>query len=138
MQLAMTILDRSGSRIGSIDFVDSPYPGVHLNDEGELCSMAPKDGTTTCHRHYTAYPVSNGKPVTLAITYVRNDEKQADAVERVLDRVEAYPFEIEYCWLIPASTTSASSVAHERSPRQSCRSPKATGSRRSLRRTNRS
>ena len=29
------------------------------------------------------------------MTYVRSDEKQADAVERVLDRVEAYPFEIE-------------------------------------------
>ena len=28
------------------------------------------------------------------MTYVCSDEKQADAVERVLDRVEAYPFEI--------------------------------------------
>jgi hypothetical protein len=44
--------------------------------------MSPKDGTTTCHRYCTAYLVSNGKPVTLAMTYVRSDEKQADAVER--------------------------------------------------------
>ena len=29
------------------------------------------------------------------MTYVRSDEKQADAVERVLDRLDAYPFEIE-------------------------------------------
>ena len=95
MQLAMTILDPDRSRIVSIDFVDNPYHGVHLDDEGELCSMASKDGTTTCHRYCTAYLVSNGKPVTLAMTYVRSDEKQADAVERVLDRVEAYPFKIE-------------------------------------------
>src|SRR5699024_1893183 len=29
------------------------------------------------------------------MTYVRSDEDEADAVERVLGRVEAYPFEIE-------------------------------------------
>jgi len=57
--------------------------------------MAPKDGTTTCHRYCTAYVVSNGKPVTLAMTYVRSDEDEADAVERVLARVENYPLEID-------------------------------------------
>lgn len=57
--------------------------------------MKPKDGTTTCHRYCTAYVVSNGKPVTLAMTYVRSDEKEADAVERVFDRVAAYSFDIE-------------------------------------------
>jgi len=60
--------------------------------------MADKDGTTTCHRYCSAYLVSNGKPVTLAMTYVRSDERsEADAVERVLDRVifGAYPFDID-------------------------------------------
>ncbi|EMA56693.1 ISH3 family transposase [Halococcus thailandensis] len=95
MQLAMTILDPERSRIVSIDFVDNPYHGTYSDEIGELCRMSPKDGTTTCHRYCTAYLVSNGKPITLAMTYVRSDEKQADAVERVLDRVEAYPFEIE-------------------------------------------
>ena len=94
-RLAMTILDPDRSRIVSIDFIDNPYHGDHYADEGELCSMAPKDGTTTCHRYCTAYVVSNGKPVTLAMTYVRNDEDEADAVERVLARVETYPFEIK-------------------------------------------
>ena len=93
--VAMTILDPDRSRIVSIDFIDNPYHGDHHDDKGELCSMAPKDGTTTCHRYCTAYVVSNGKPVTLAMTYVRSDEDEADAVERVLDRVEAYPFEID-------------------------------------------
>jgi hypothetical protein len=94
-RLAMTILDSDRSRIVSIDFIDNPYHGDSYADEGELCSMAPKDGTTTCHRYCTAYVVSNGKPVTLAMTYVRNDEDEADAVERVLARVENYPFDIE-------------------------------------------
>jgi len=94
-RLAMTILDPDRSRIVSIDFIDNPYHGDHYADEGELCSMAPKDGTTTCHRYCTAYVVSNGKPVTLAMTYVRNDEDEADAVERVLARVKNYPFEID-------------------------------------------
>ena len=94
-RLAMTILDAEQSRIVSTDFIDNPYHGDHYDEEGELCSMTPKDGTTTCHRYCTAYVVSNGKPVTLAMTYVRNDETEADAVERVLARVENFPFEIE-------------------------------------------
>jgi len=94
-RLAMTILDPDRSRIVSVDFVDNPYHGTYADDAGELCRMGAKDGTTTCHRYCTAYLVSNGKPVTLAMTAVRSDEKEADAVERVLDRVAAYPFEID-------------------------------------------
>ncbi|GGJ01715.1 hypothetical protein GCM10008995_09380 [Halobellus salinus] len=93
--LALTILDRSGSRIVSIDFVDNPYHGSPDEDASELCTTNPTDGTTTCHRYCTAYVVSNGKPVTLALTYVRSDEKEADAVERVLDRVGTYPFDVD-------------------------------------------
>jgi len=93
--LALTILDPDRSRIVSIDFVDNPYHGSPDEEDGELCTTNPKDGTTTCHRYCTAYLVSNGKPVTLALTYVRSDEKEADAVGRVLDRVGAYPFEID-------------------------------------------
>jgi len=94
-EMAMTILDPDRSRIVSIDFVDNPYHGTYADENGELCRMAAKDGTTTCHRYCSAYLVSNGKPVTLAMTYVRSDESEADAVERVLDRIEAYPFEID-------------------------------------------
>jgi len=93
--LALTILDPDRSRIVSIDFVDNPFHGSPAEDDGELCRMKAKDGTTTCHRYCTAYLVSNGKPITLALTYVRSDEKEADAVERILDRVAAYPFEID-------------------------------------------
>ncbi|GAA0218768.1 hypothetical protein GCM10009000_037190 [Halobacterium noricense] len=92
--LAMTILGPDRSRIVSIDFVDNPYHGNPDQDDGELCHTSPKDGITTCHRYCTAYIVSNCKPVTLALTYVRSDEKEADAVERVLDRIGVYPFEI--------------------------------------------
>jgi len=91
----MTILDPDRSRIISIDFVNNPYHGTYADESGELCRMAAKDGTTTCHRYCSAYLVSNGKPVTLAMTYVRSDESEADAVERILDRIEAYPFEID-------------------------------------------
>ncbi len=94
-RLAMTILDPDRSRIVSIDFIDNPYHGEYYDDDGELCTMAPKDGTTTCHRYCTAYVVSNGKPVTLAMTYVRSDEDEADAGEHALARVENYPFEID-------------------------------------------
>jgi len=94
-EIAMTILDRSGSRIVSIDSVNNPYHRTDSDESGELCRMAAKDSTTTCHRYCTVYLVSNGKPVTLATTYVRSDEKEANAVKRILDRIEAYPFEID-------------------------------------------
>jgi len=92
--LAMTILDPDRSRIVSINFVDNPYHGSPDEENCELCTTNPKDGTTICHRYCTAYVVSNGKPVTLALAYVRSDEKEGDAVKRVLDRVAAYLFEI--------------------------------------------
>lgn len=95
MRLAMTILDPDRSRIVSFNFVDNPYHGTYAHDEGELCRMHAKDGTTTCHRYCIAYVVSNGKPVTLALTYVRSDETEADAVENALDRVTVYPFEAD-------------------------------------------
>jgi hypothetical protein len=89
----MTVLDRSGSRIVSIDFIDNRYIGEQCADEGELCSIAPKDGTAACHRYWTAYVVSNGKPVRLAMTYVRNDEDEADLPDhstlvKTFDRLE--------------------------------------------------
>jgi len=80
-EMAMTILDPDRSRIVSIDFVDNPYRGMYADESGELCRMAAKDGTTTCHRYCSAYLVLNGKPVTLAMTYVRSDESEADTVE---------------------------------------------------------
>jgi len=84
----------------------------------------PKDGTTTCHRYCTAYVVSNGKPVTLAMTYVRSDEDEADAVERVLARVENYPFGSISCLPTADSTTSASSAALVISPQRSFTCPR--------------
>lgn len=56
----MMILDRSGSRIASIDFVDTSYYVYPVEDSDELCKTTPTDGTTTCHRYCTAYAVSNG------------------------------------------------------------------------------
>ena len=65
---ATTILDPDRSRIAIIDFVDNPYHGTYLNDPREICSMKPRDGTTTCHRYCTAF---------------------------VLDRVDQLPFEVD-------------------------------------------
>jgi len=53
------------------------------------------------------------------MTYVRSDEDEADAVERVLARVENYPFEIDPRLPTADSTTSASSAALVISPQRS-------------------
>ena len=92
--VAMTVLDRSGSRTICIDFMDNPFHG-HPDDEDEFRRMQARDGTTKCHRYCTAFVIAQGKPLTLAVEPVDGEDSKADAVERVLARVEVYPFEID-------------------------------------------
>jgi hypothetical protein len=92
--VAMTVLDRDRSRTICIDFMDNPFHG-NPDDEDEFRRMKARDGTTKCHRYCTAFVLAQGKPLTLAVEPVAGDDSKADAVERVLARVEQYPFEIE-------------------------------------------
>lgn len=92
--VAMTVLDRGGSRTICIDFMDNPFHG-HPEDEDEFRRMQARDGTTKCHRYCTVFVLAQGKPLTLAVEPVDGDDDKADAVERLLARVETYPFEIE-------------------------------------------
>ncbi len=92
--LAMSVLDRSRSRTVCIDFMDNPFHG-YPDDETEFRRMQARDGTTKCHRYCTAFVIAQGKPLTLAVEPVDGDDSAADAVERVLARVELYPFEID-------------------------------------------
>ena len=92
--VAMTVLDRDRSRTICIDFMDNPFHG-NPDDEDEFCRMKARDGTTKCHRYCTAFVLAQGKPLTLAVEPVAGDDSKADAVERVLARVQQYPFEIE-------------------------------------------
>jgi len=91
--VALTVLDRDGSRTVCIDFMDNPFHG-NPADEDEFRRMNARDGTTKCHRYCTAFVLAQGKPLTLAVEPVDGDDSKADAVERVLARVETYPFEI--------------------------------------------
>jgi len=92
--VAMTVLDREGSRTICIDFMDNPFHG-HPDDEDEFRRMQARDGTTKCHRYCTAFVIAQGEPLTLAVEPVDGEDSKADAVGRVLARVEVYPFEIE-------------------------------------------
>ncbi|HZD43873.1 MAG TPA: ISH3 family transposase, partial [Methanomicrobiales archaeon] len=92
--VAMTVLDRSGSRTVCIDFMDNPFHG-YPEDEDEFRRMKARDGTTKCHRYCTAFVIAQGKPLTLALEPVSGEDSKADAGERVLARVETYPFGIE-------------------------------------------
>ena len=92
--VAMTVLDRGGSRTICIDFMDNPFHG-NPEDEDEFRRMQARDGTTKCHRYCTAFVLAQGKPLTLALEPVDGDDSKADAVERVLARVETHPFDIE-------------------------------------------
>jgi hypothetical protein len=92
--VALTVLDRDRSRTVCLDFIDNPFHG-HPDDEDEFRRMKARDGTTKCHRYCTAFVLAQGKPLTLAVEPVDGDDSKADAVERVLARVELYPFEID-------------------------------------------
>ena len=92
--VAMTVLDRGGSRTICLDFMDNPFHG-YPDDEDEFRRMEARDGTTKCHRYCTAFVIAQGKPLTLAVEPVDGEDSKADAVERVLARVETYPFETD-------------------------------------------
>ena len=92
--VAMTVLDRSRSRTICLDFMDNPFHG-HPEDEDQFRRMQARDGTTKCHRYCTAFVIAQGKPLTLALEPVDGEDNKADAVERVLARVELCPFEVE-------------------------------------------
>jgi len=92
--VGMTVLDRDRSRTICIDFMDNPFHGFP-DDEDEFRRMQARDGTTKCHRYCTAFVIAQGKPLTLAVEPVDGEDSKADAVERVLARVETYPFEID-------------------------------------------
>lgn len=92
---ATEVLDLSRSRTVLLDFVDNPFHGVFDSEDGEVCQMKATDGTTACHRYCTAFTLTTGKRLTLALTTVRSDKPTADAVERILDRVGSLPFETE-------------------------------------------
>ena len=92
--VAMTVLDRAGSRTICIDFMDNPFHG-NPDDEDEFRRMKARDGTTKCHRYCTAFVLAQGKSLTLAVEPVDGDDDKADAVERLLARVETYSFEIK-------------------------------------------
>jgi hypothetical protein len=87
---ATTILDPDRSRIVIIDFVDNPYHGTYLTHPREICSMKPRDGTTSCHRYCTAFVLDTKKPLTLAITPVMSDE-DAPALAKLMARVHEEP-----------------------------------------------
>ncbi len=92
--VAMTVLDRGGSRTICLDFMDNPFHD-HPDDEDEFRRMEARDGTTKCHRYCTAFVIAQGKPLALAFEPVDGEDSKADAVERVLARVETYPFETD-------------------------------------------
>ena len=92
---ATEVLDLDRSRTVLLDCVDNPYHGTYDDEGGELCRMKATDGTTTCHRYCTAFTLTAGKRLTLAVTKVRSDEPTADAVERILDRIGSLPFETD-------------------------------------------
>jgi hypothetical protein len=64
--VAMTVLDRGGSRTICLDFMDNPFHG-YPEDEDEFQRMKARDGTTKYHRYCTAFVIARGKPLTLAL-----------------------------------------------------------------------
>jgi hypothetical protein len=109
-QQAAMILGPS-SRIICMDFVDIHYHGCPYCDPAELCRTTPRDGTSQCHRYLAAFALARAKPLIVAVTAVRSDAPTSDAVERLLDRVAALPFEIE-CLLADRGFYQGDSIRH--------------------------
>ena len=111
------ILDPDRSKIVSTYFINNLSHSHRYAVECELCSMAPKESTSTYYRYCTAYVVSNQKPMMLPMTCVRNDGAAADAVERVFAHIKKHPFEVDFLLDDSGSTIGTLLDAHVRLPK---------------------
>ena len=91
-QQAAMILGR-GPRIICLDFVDIHYHGYPHRFPDGLCHTIP-DGTIQYHRYLTGFVLYRAKPLVVAVTAVRGDEPNSDAVERLLYHVAALSFDV--------------------------------------------
>ena len=109
----MEVLDLARSRTVLLDLVDNPNHGTYDDEEGELCRIQATDGTTTCHRYCTAFTLTTGKRLTLALTKVRSDEPTADAVERIPTASALSSSKPISTWPTAASTSSGFFAVHD-------------------------
>jgi hypothetical protein len=68
------------------DYTLLPYHGKPRHDDNELVRGKAKSGTTHFHAYATAYLVLKGQRFTLALRYVRADDKVEDVLRQLMRR----------------------------------------------------
>jgi putative transposase len=83
----------------AIDLHLVPYYGEPAGEVGELRRGEAKAGTTRFHCYATAYLVSNGRRLTLALAYVWAEDALLDVLIELLDRLRALGVRIRRLFL---------------------------------------
>jgi hypothetical protein len=83
----------------AIDLTLLPYDGTAAYAADELRRGEAKAGTTRFHCYATAYLISHGRRVTLALTFVHAAEAVQDVLEDLLGRVQALGIRIKPLFL---------------------------------------
>ncbi len=95
---AYKLLKRKARKI-AIDLTLRPYHGQPLEDEHEIFRSQPKSGTTHFHAYATAYVTDKGHRYSLAMTFVRGNEKMDVVVKRLMQRVRKLNVKTQYLLL---------------------------------------
>lgn len=80
----------------AIDLVQVPYYGKNSIHPDSIRRTPRKNGTSRCHSYATACCVRKGNRYTLAIVYVRKNEKMSSVLKRLLERLNSNKINIYY------------------------------------------
>ena len=72
----------------AVDLHEQPYYGTP-ESESDIRASKHKAGTNHFHTFATAFVIRNGRPVTLALHFVRKDERMLSVLEALSKRLEA-------------------------------------------------
>lgn len=83
----------------AIDLVFLPYYGQPAKDPQEIRRSRAKKGTTRFHCYATAYIIRKNKRVTVAMSYVKAEEKRLQVLKRLLARLAALDIRVRRLYL---------------------------------------
>ena len=86
-------------RVIAMDMHDRPYYGKTAQEVGLWVRGRAKDGTTRFYRLATAYLIIQGLRFTLALCFVRPEDKPVTIIQRLWGRVAALAIPIKYLLL---------------------------------------
>jgi putative transposase len=97
-------------QVVAADLHEQPYHGQAQSDPAEVRRGKAKSGTTHFHSFATAFVIRHGKPLTLALHFVRAGESLAEVLEALKRRLDDLQIQVEL-WMADKAFCSVEALA---------------------------